>query len=171
MRLVRIQNSSVWIIQSLVVHVYIQKLIRYSLVERAKMFRVFRKFRIDNSSYFTGFETRLPIWLCLDADFTSCNFTPCCGGVFNILLHYAGNDLITIRLHDASSFTRFVASGCCTTDRELICAVMATITRTITRITRETSEEDWSRAKKYSVNLSHHALLWLKAKKDFLRFV
>lgn len=152
-------------------HVLIQKLIRYSVVERAKMFRVFRKFRSDNSSYFTGFETRLPIWHRHDTDFTSCNFTPCCGGVFNILLHYAGNDLITIRLRDVSSFTRFVASGCCTTDRELICAVMATITWTIARITRETSEEDWSGAKKYFVNLSHHALLRLKAKKNFLRFV
>lgn len=44
---------------------------------------------------------------------------------FNILVRCAGNDLITIRLRDAS-LARFVAR-LCATDRELIRAVMATM--------------------------------------------
>lgn len=64
-------------------------------------------------------------------------------GVFNVLHHYISNDLITIGLRDAS-FARFVASGCCTANRELICDNDA-------RIVCKIDEE---RREKYSMNVT-----------------
>lgn len=122
-----------------------------------------RFFRTDNSSFFTGFETRLrlPVWLHRDANFASCN-SMSCGGAFNILLHYAGNGLITIRLRDASSFTRFVASGCCATDRELICAVMATMLELLARQVKRIGTE-----RRRGIPWIYHALLRWNARKSF----